>query len=598
MDGQVGLTLGLILLVALIAGRLASVFRLPRVTAYLLIGVAIGPAVLGLVKHAQLEHLKPLTQLAIALVLFTLGCHFPLVRARRIIKRVYFLSRSELIWTFAMVFCGVLLFGAGWKGAVLLGILALATAPATTILVLKEVESEGTITEMINTLVAINNLVSIILFELVFVTLLFLQGGLAENADTGLLLQEFYRFGIDLAGSVTFGAAGGLVISLIFTQTATDRRLILLFAVIMSVLGLCEYYEAPYLLAFLAMGITVANTTDQTDRVLSELDRATGLLCVVFFVAHGAELQLGMLAKAGLLGVVYLVTRLVGKFLGIWGAARRHKEEPGVRNWLGISLLSQAGVAIALSSVAVKRSAEVGGDFAAICREIQTIILGTVVIFEIIGPIFIRLAVLRTGEVPIAHAISHNAYGAMDVVRTVWNRLMLALGMNPWRKQPPEKMTIRHLMRSNQPAVHADATFDDVINLIQQSRNDTYPVVGNAGELLGLIRYRELSNELFDPTLGSLVRADDLMTPSRWVLFPDEPAPRALDLFEKSQDDCLPVVTREKPYQLIGIVRRRDVLRILIRKQIDTGDDTLPNNGASTGDEASPSTSSQNKKNG
>lgn len=125
-------------------------------------------------------------------------------------------------------------------------------------------------------------------------------------------------------------------------------------------------------------------------------------------------------------------------------------------------------------------------------------------------------------------------------------------------------------MRKNVKGVPQGATFDDVIAYIEHSRDNTYPVVGRSGELVGVIRYRELSGALFEPALDTLVRAADVTTPARWVLHPDEPVARVQEMFEASQDDCLPVVTREEPYRLVGVVRRRDVLRLLIRKQISS----------------------------
>ena len=115
-----------------------------------------------------------------------------------------------------------------------------------------------------------------------------------------------------------------------------------------------------------------------------------------------------------------------------------------------------------------------------------------------------------------------------------------------------------------------EANFHDVVAHIEHSHDNTYPVVGRSGELAGVIRYRELSNALFDPALNTLVRAADVTTPAGWILHPDESLSRAYELFQATKDDCLPVVTRNEPYQLLGLVRRRDVLRLLIRGQLDS----------------------------
>ena len=215
------------------------------------------------VEDEHLHLLEPLTSLAISLVLFNLGCHFPMARVRRILRRVLRLSLGELTATFLLVLVGLsllaLLVGARWEIALLLAALAVATAPATTILVLKENESEGPVTEYASSLVALNNLVAIVLFELFFLAIHFFgdQLSVPVSTEVRLLLQ-------DLAGSVLLGVAGGLIVSFAFPQVTAGHRLVLLLGIITLLLGLCEVGQSPYLLTFLAMGLTVANSSDQT----------------------------------------------------------------------------------------------------------------------------------------------------------------------------------------------------------------------------------------------------------------------------------------------------------------------------------------------
>ncbi len=556
------LTLGLLLAAALLAGGLGQMLRLPRVTSFLLIGVALGPWI----PAEHIEHLKPLTKLAIALVLFNLGCHFPLARVRRIMRRVLRLSLGELCTTFLLVTVGLTLLGwavggIGPEAALLLGALALATAPATTILVLKETESEGPITEYIQAMVAVNNLISIVLFEVLFVAVYFLQDKLGTSATTQLV-----ELGRGMAGSVALGIIGGLVVSFSFALIGEGRRLVLLVAVIALLLGIClARPELPYLLTFLAMGVTVANTSHDSRQMLAELDRLTGLLCVVFFVTHGAELDLGALKQAGLIGVGYIVLRFCGKYFGVMLAGGTWHEKPEVRRWLGAALMSQAGAAIALSAIAAGRDEVLG-------TQLQNIILGTVVVFEIVGPLLARQAVLRAGEVPLAHAIHHSGFGLADQLQVVWNRLLVAVGRDPWAKRSTADLTVKELMRKNVNGVPQAATFDELVVHLEHTRDNTIPVVDESGCLVGVIRYRELSHALFDPTLNLLVRVADVTTPAGRALRPDEPITRANSIFAASKDDCIPVVADDPPERLLGVVRRRDMLRLLIRGRGDAPD--------------------------
>ena len=124
-------------------------------------------------------------------------------------------------------------------------------------------------------------------------------------------------------------------------------------------------------------------------------------------------------------------------------------------------------------------------------------------------------------------------------------------------------------MRKKVGTISQSATFEEIIEAIEHSRDNTFPVTGDDGELVGLIRYRELSDVLFDPDLGSLVRAADLTTAAGRVLYPDDTVDRACEIFSSRKDDCIPVITREKPQVFLGLVRRRDILRMLFRGQSD-----------------------------
>ena len=191
---RAGLTLGLLLAAALLAGMLAERLRLPKVTAYLMVGLLLGPYAmdslptavteflpefllnLKTIPERHLVFLDPLAKLAMALVLFNMGCSFSLQHIRSHWKSIVRLSAGELILTMLLVSIGLRFLGQSWELAVLFGVLALATAPATTVLVLKESQSEGPVTRYANTLVALNNIVAILLFEVLLVAILAMEG--------------------------------------------------------------------------------------------------------------------------------------------------------------------------------------------------------------------------------------------------------------------------------------------------------------------------------------------------------------------------------------------------------------------------------------
>jgi len=552
-------SIGVLLIAALLAGQLAYWVRLPRVTAYLLIGLLLGPHTTHLVPEKHLELLHPFGEMAMALVLFNMGCHFSLTFFRRIMRRAFRLSAGELSLTFVLVAGGTWLVGtsqqldAPWQLALLLGALALATAPATTILVLKENESEGPVTEFTFALIALNNLAAVVAFEILFVLIAFLSG-----ASGTAPREQLLYLAVDLSASLLLGAVAGMIVSYTCEILAPNRWLVLLMGISTLVLGSCNHWGVPYLLSFLAMGAVVANASERTREISGEMDRITGLLCVVFFVIHGAEMDVLALWGAGLLGAVYIVARSLGKYFGIFLTAER-KASLEVKRYLGMALISQAGAAIALASIAVDRWPLLG-------EQLQTIILGTVVFFEISGPLLIRRAIMAAGEVPLDKAIRHGPTTPLIELRRLCNRLLIAVGLDPWHSRTAEDLKVGDLMRKNFESIPAGGTFDQLVGVLERSHDNVFPVVDAQGNLVGVIRYRELRKAVFDPNLGPLVCAADLAQPARNVLTTSDAVAEAVSLIRQTQDDLLPVVAGEDSERLVGIVARRDLYRFFLKR--------------------------------
>ncbi len=565
-DGNVALTLGLLLTAALLSGLVAERFRLPKVTAYLLVGLLRGPytleslpeAVFALIPkqllaittipESHLAFLDPMAKFAMGLVLFNMGCSFSLRELREHAGSIFRLSLGEITLTFVLVSVGLLVLRENWQAALLFGALAIATAPATTVLVLKENHSEGPITQYANTLVALNNIASIIAFEILFVGVLILAGNSSVS-----WLQGLGELLFDLTASAGIGFVAGLLATVGCSLLGRGSWLVLLVGLTTALLGVCQHFGLPYLLMFLVMGATVANASDRVRYIVAHLDNLTRLLCVVFFVIHGTEMHIRALITAGMIGVGYVVLRSTGKYFGIFLSAR-HQDGESVKHWLGASLMAQAGAAISLSSIAAARYPELG-------IHLRDVILGTVVVFEIAGPILIRQAVVRGGEVPLDTAIHHHGTTLLRELRSLGNRLFVSLGFQRSGGAALKSLTIADLMRPAR-GIPASATFQRVVDFIEKSHDDTLPVIDESGILVGMISYHELKEAHFDPGLGHLVRASDLALHSVPILRSDQPLADAWGEFQQRDSDCLPVVSASRPHRLVGIIRRDDVMRL------------------------------------
>lgn len=283
-------------------------------------------------------------------------------------------------------------------------------------------------------------------------------------------------------------------------------------------------------------------------------------------------MDLNKLWAAGAAGVTYITLRCAGKYMGVYFAADAHRDGPAVKHWLGSALLSQAGAAIALSAIAVQRDPALGVP-------LQDIILGTVVFFEIIGPVLVRTAVLRGGEVPVAAAILHTTSSPIEQLRTMSYRLMKSIGIRPLHGNKSDRLDVSRVTRRNVEPILANAHFYEVLDHIEHSHDNTYPVVNEDNVLIGVVRYTDMRDVLFEPTANDLITAADLAVPARLVLNQDQTLGEAWRMFREGPDDCLPVVATASSNQYFGVVRQRDLLRILsddsVRQQSGISEETL-----------------------
>ena len=557
------LALGVLVVAAILLGLVGDRLRLPRITSYLIAGVLMGSSLFGLVTGEALHHLEPIADIAMALVLFNLGAQFPVNHLLRIRKHITPLAIGDLLATFLFVTVGLLLFGQSLTISLMLGCLAMATAPATTILALRELRSEGPLTESAKALVAVNNLVCVLAFELLLLALLLFDG--SQSLDFG---AQAYRFIWTFPASLLIGVTIGLFLSFIAGFLSTTQWMAALLATATIVLGICQIHPASYMLTFLVMGFVFANFANDSLLDLAESERITALLSISFFAIHGADLQVSQFLQIGAVGAAYIVLRCLGKCVGIRIGSRWSQDSGSIKTWLGPTMLSQAGAAIALSAVAVSRNSE---KF----EPVQTIILGSVLVFEIIGPILIRKAVVQSREVPAAHLVRHASVSISNQLQLMMSKFRSSTEAAAVKHDPFDGLDVSTLVRSKVQGIPHNATLEQVISLIETSPDNTFAVIDGEDQVVGVIRYPVLSmvlNEYMqDSGLCQLVLAGDITNPVDRLLHPEDPASALYDFFLNSTDDCVPIVSSPDGV-LNGIVRRSDVRAILIRSRKKGGD--------------------------
>jgi Kef-type K+ transport system membrane component KefB len=384
------LSVGLILVSALLAGHLAQLVRVPEVTGYLLVGVIIGPAAFDLVTHGNIRTLGFLSDVALGLILFNIGSIFEVENFRLVGRGVVRVTLWEASLAFVLVVGGLLVSGLAWPMALLLGVVAMETAPATTLMVLNEYDARGPMTDRLKALVALNNVYVLVVFGIVTATLTLFE----PSADGWLWSTYRATHGLvwTTAGSLALGALVGLMMDLLATRAKeSGEAMILSIGMVLIAVGASRWLGLSPLIATLALGATIANASPQGGRLLRALGRADPPLYAAFFVLAGAELQPASLLGLGVIGVVYTVARAAGKIAGARIGLRGQEVDDTVRRQLGYCLVSS-------SSLAVGLTIQIRTAFPDYAATVTGIVLAAVVIFEVIGPLLTRRALFLTGE--------------------------------------------------------------------------------------------------------------------------------------------------------------------------------------------------------
>ena len=387
------LALSIAIAAGLAVSRLARLVRLPNVTAFLVGGLIIGPSVLGILPRDMLDGFSVITEAALGFIAYSIGAEFKMSYLKRIGAKPLTITVFEGLG--AVVLVDVVLIGCSLAGipgfdlpmCVALGAIAAATAPAATLMVIRQYKARGPVSEMLLPVVAMDDALGLIAFAISMNIAQTLQSGAAMTVQ-GMLVSPL----LEIVGSVVLGAALGLLLSLLARFfRSRGNKLALTIAFVFLALALCDLWGLSNLLCIMMIGAVMTNLCPAASVIIEQTDRFTPPLFLLFFVISGAELDLSVLPTVGLVGACYVVVRVLGKFLG----SRLVNAHPNVQKYLGFTLIPQAGVAIGMAQLALTRLPAYGS-------RIQAVVLAGTLIYELVGPVVTKLALSRAGEIPAA----------------------------------------------------------------------------------------------------------------------------------------------------------------------------------------------------
>lgn len=378
-------SIGVLLVVALVADRLAQHLPLPQVTLLLLVGVVAGPAGLDLLPTAREAWEPVVTDIALVMVGFLIGSDLDGRELREHGRSVLVVAVVAAVTTAALVSVPLLLAGVDPRLALALGGIAAATAPAATLAVIDDESAEGPLTRILLGIVAVDDAISITLFSVLLASAIAMTG---EGA-TGGLLGEAVR---EIGGGVLLGLVVGLPAAGLSGRLPGGRATLLeALALVFLTAGLGAWLEVSFLLAAIVAGAVVTNLGRHEDATFRQVERVDWPFLAVFFILGGASFRLGDMVDHAVLVSGYVVLRSVGRVGGGMLGARVAGAPQQVRRWIGPSLLPQAGIALGLALLTRERVPE-------IAQVIVPVVVVSTVLFELVGPVLTRAGLRRTGE--------------------------------------------------------------------------------------------------------------------------------------------------------------------------------------------------------
>ncbi len=347
---------------------------------------------MGVISEQSITQLAPVNTIALSIIAFLIGGEFSFKQLKKCGKSAVVIAVVQVIGAFALVTLSLtILLGMELYKALIFGAISTATAPAATVMVLRQYKAKGPLTENLLAVVAIDDALCLVIFGLVMA----IAKVFAGKVSGGLVAMVAAPLW-EMCGSIFLGGLFGFVLLRVsaYFKESVDK-LIVVLGMVFALAGLSDFLQFSSLLACMAMGFVAVNLLPREgDRLFGLIKTIDTPLYVLFFVVAGANLQLNILLKVGSVGVVYIIGRSLGKILGTVLGAKLSHAPSMVQKYLGLGLLPQAGVAIGLTLM-------VQQDFPEVAVLVTTVILGAVVVFEIIGPFFAKLAITKAGEIGV-----------------------------------------------------------------------------------------------------------------------------------------------------------------------------------------------------
>ncbi len=380
--------LAITLAIGFVFGKAARALKLPNVSGYLIGGLLISPSLFGIFNNDELNSLTFISEIALSFIAFSIGSEFVISEMKKYGKKVFIITLAEVLGAVLIVFSVMyFILKQDFVFSIIIASMSAATAPAATLLIMRQYRAYGPVTKTLLPVVALDDVFGIIIFGIAMaLSKVKLSGEVS-------VLQMIYLPLKEILGSLALGVIIGLLLSVITRKMniRDDLQILSLIAVFIGI-GLSNLFGFSSLLTNIVIGTTLVNLMPRANKVFDSVNDLSTPFYLLFFTLAGASLDLSVLVTVGIIGIVYIFCRGIGKYLGAWIGGRAVKAEKTVQKYLGLGLLPQGGVSIGLSVLVRQQLPEYA-------VAITTIIMFSVLIYETLGPIFGKAAISLAGEI-------------------------------------------------------------------------------------------------------------------------------------------------------------------------------------------------------
>ncbi|MBL7158464.1 MAG: cation:proton antiporter [Candidatus Omnitrophica bacterium] len=533
------LLLGLAIFGGMVGGRLFQKLKIPQVVGYIIIGIIIGESGFKIVDDSIIMALRPFNYFALGLIGFMVGGELKKEAFSKYGKNFLSILICEGLGPFILVSLFISLAGifflksvpAAIALALLLGAIASATDPASTVSVLKEYKTRGPLTTNIIGIVALDDGLALLLFSIAASVASALMGRGGEGY-MGALFTPFY----EIAGAIFIGGISGLGLSKII-QKYDEKERILAFSIgtVLLVVGLALATGVSMILATMTLGIVMVNIRPHKSKEAFRLvDGFTPPIYVLFFVLVGAQLHLRYMTPIVIgLAVIYIVFTIVGKMAGAYIGGWISRSPKSVTRYLPFALFSQAGIAIGLSILAAQYFPGPLGT------TLIVIITATTFVTQLIGPAFVKFAVTKAQEV----------------------------GLNITEEDIIKESRVKDVMDKNPPLIYANMKLSDILRIFSEDDRLYYTVINKDKKLEGIITIEGIKNTFLETDSGGLILAHDLMEPASGSVTENLPLAEATDALNHYDTDYMPVV--DPSGRVEGAIYKRQINKFISTKIIE-----------------------------